>query len=472
MMKTKVIHPMGWDAFGLPAENAAIERNIQPAKWTRQNIESMKSQLHDMACLFDWDREFATCDPSYYKWTQYLFIQMHKAGLAYQKDAIVNWDPVDQTVLADEQVDDQGRSWRSGALVEKRPLRQWFLKTTNFSKDLYDGLSDPTLENWKDIFEIQKNWIGECNGTNVDFQIESMKDSLITIWTDKPQHLPGVAFIGLAPGHILDRKDIVLTKKNGITIMKIYAINPFTNVRIPIIISDDFTEDFLGIPEVIEGHEKFANDSNIVYKPMSLNDKKEFLFGDFKGLDETSAQEKAMEKLREMKIGGYWTSSRLKDWLISRQRYWGTPIPIIHCPNCGPVPVPEKDLPVELPILDSLSVKGKSPLLQAEDWINTTCPCSRKVPAKRETDTMDTFVDSSWYFARYLDPHNEKVPIGKEAAKNMPVDLYIGGKEHATLHMYFARFFTHFMHSIGLLPIKEPFQSLLVQGMVKGKSYR
>ena len=204
---------------------------------------------------------------------------------------------------------------------------------------------------------------------------------------------------------------------------------------------------------------------------MSLNDKKEFVFEDFKGLDETTAQEKAMEKLREMKIGGYWTSSRLKDWLISRQRYWGTPIPIIHCPNCGPVPVPEKDLPVELPILDSLSVKGKSPLLQAEDWINTSCP-SCGVPAKRETDTMDTFVDSSWYFARYLDPHNEEVPIGKEAAKNMPVDLYIGGKEHATLHMYFARFFTHFMHSIGLSPVKEPFQSLLVQGMVKGKSYR
>jgi leucyl-tRNA synthetase len=210
MMKRKVIHPMGWDAFGLPAENAAIERNIKPEVWTRQNIQSMKTQLQELACLFDWDRELATCDPDYYKWTQYLFIQMFKAGLAYQQEAVVNWDPVDQTVLADEQVDQDGRSWRSGAIVEKRPLKQWFLRTTQFSKDLYDGLDDPSLDNWRDIVKIQRNWIGNCNGTNIEFKLESGTQPL-SVWTDRPELIHGVSFIGLSPGHLLDRSADILT---------------------------------------------------------------------------------------------------------------------------------------------------------------------------------------------------------------------------------------------------------------------
>ena len=458
MMKRKVIHPMGWDAFGLPAENAAIERNIQPQKWTKSNIANMKAQLEDLRCLFDWDREFSTCDPSYYKWTQYLFLQMYKEGLVYQKEAMVNWDPIDQTVLANEQVDDKGRSWRSGALVEQKLLKQWFIRTTNYSKDLYDGLDDPSLQNWQDIVQIQKHWIGQCNGTNVDFVLDNCDDAL-TIWTDQPQYLNNVVYIGLPMDHMLNRSELVEKQINDkFNVLNIQAVHPLTNQKIPILVHRDSSIDdpYLGLPQVFDTHKLVAKETNIEYS----NELQEM------------EQDQVMKQLRDKNLGGYWTSQKLKDWLISRQRYWGTPIPIIHCPNCGPVPVPESDLPVELPELETLSVKGKSPLLQAEDWINTTCPCPRGVPAKRETDTMDTFVDSSWYFARYLDPKNDKEPLSQEAAKDLPVDLYIGGKEHATLHMYFARFFTHFMHKIGLSPVKEPFQSLLVQGMVKGKSYR
>ena len=457
MMKTKVIHPMGWDAFGLPAENAAIERNIQPQKWTKTNIANMKSQLEDLCCLFDWDRELATCDPGYYKWTQYLFLQMYKEGLVYQKEAMVNWDPVDQTVLANEQVDEKGRSWRSGALVEQKLLKQWFIRTTNFSKDLYEGLDDPSLQNWQDIIQIQKHWIGQCNGTNVNFELGNA-DSL-TVWTDQPQYLNNVAFIGLPMDHMLNRPELVLKQTDRFNQLKIEAVNPFSDKKIPILVhTDSSIEDpYLGIPQLSDDHKLITKEADIKYSSE---------------VEDLGNQDQVMEKLREKGIGGYWCSQKLKDWLISRQRYWGTPIPIIHCPSCGPVPVPESDLPVQLPELETLSVKGKSPLLQAEDWINTTCPCSKRVPAKRETDTMDTFVDSSWYFARYLDPNNDQKPLSQEAAQNLPVDLYIGGKEHATLHMYFARFFTHFMYKIGLSPVKEPFQSLLVQGMVKGKSYR
>ena len=453
-----VIHPMGWDAFGLPAENAAIDNGVSPAVWTRDNIAKMKEQLLELGCVFDWSRELATCDPSYYRWTQWMFLQLHKAGLVYRSEAMVNWDPVDQTVLADEQVDSEGRSWRSGAKVERKPLRQWFFKTTNFAKSLLDGLKDPSLVNWRHVVMAQENWIGDCSGTNIDFSVRVdgvATDHVLTVWTDKPEYLHAAQFILLHPDHLL-------SSAGG----DMRAVCPLTSREIPVTVSDavQYSRDcqtILGIPSIDSDHsdivEKYkVNTASDVATNVIANDR-----------------DKVMEKLRELGVGGHETSSNLKDWLISRQRYWGTPIPIIHCDTCGPVPVPESQLPVELPSLsgDEMSAKGASPLLQCQEWVKTTCPeCGGE--ARRETDTMDTFVDSSWYFLRYLDPLNDKEPFSQEAVASMPVDLYIGGLEHAYLHLYFARFFTHFLHSEGKVPVKEPFTSLITQGMVKGRSYR
>ena len=457
-MKHKVIHPMGWDAFGLPAENAAIERQIQPQVWTETNIASMKEQLQSLCCLFDWEREIATCDPNYYRWTQWFFLQMLKHGLAYQKNAMVNWDPVDQTVLADEQVDEAGRSWRSGALVERKPLKQWFLRTTRFSKDLYEGLDDPSLQNWQEVIKLQKHWIGECNGIRVDFKLTNGED-FVTAWTDKPELLEQATFVGLSPGHILDRKDLQLkrvrSENHDVTTLNVCAVNPLNGLPIPILVLNNSNAN---APEA----ELWYANSDPTAKEIAILCN---VCNDVKDARPLSTEE-VTRRLVELNAGGFWCSSKLNDWLISRQRYWGTPIPIVHCPTCGAVPVKESDLPVVLPVLNQLSAKGVSPLVCAKDWLNTPCP-SCGSPAKRETDTMDTFVDSSWYFARYLDPKNTEEAFSKKASEHLPVDLYIGGKEHAIMHMYFARFFTHFMHYIDLSPTKEPFQNLLVQGMVK-----
>ncbi|XP_059613088.1 leucine--tRNA ligase, mitochondrial [Phlebotomus argentipes] len=426
MCGKNVLHPMGWDAFGLPAENAARERGIPADKWTESNIEKMKQQLEKLGCSFDWRRELATCSPEYYKWTQYLFLRLYREGLAYQREALVNWDPVDETVLADEQVDENGCSWRSGAKVEKRLLRQWFIRTTRFAKELLEGLDNPILEDWRDIVKLQKHWIGDCNGYSFDFAVVSHQAdqqppiSTISVWTQKPELVKMSSFVAISKNHPLAQNC------DGLAVQ-----NPFTGQQIPFVIQED--EDFppecnafLGIPTL-------------------------------ESLPEDLGAAEVLKKAQELRIGGFPVSSKLKDWLISRQRTWGTPIPIIHCPDCGPVPVPEESLPVTLENTQ-------------EDKVS--CPKCKNPGAKREKDTMDTFVDSSWYFLRFLDSKNSQEIFRKDLVKSMPVDLYIGGKEHAVLHLYYARFMNHFLNSIGLVPEKEPFKRLLVQGMVMGRSFR
>ena len=470
-----VLHPMGWDSFGLPAENAARDRGLSPQQWTQDNIEKMREQLLDLGCSFQWEREVSTCEPEYYRWTQHLFLLLYKEGLAYQAEAMVNWDPVDQTVLAEEQVDADGRSWRSGAIVEKKPLRQWFLKTTALAKSLYDGLDDPSLTNWRDIVAAQRNWIGKCSGTNIKFKI-NMEDKTenLTVWTDQPEFLEGAELLVVHPEHLLPTLHCPQT--TGLSGMT--AINPLTGAQLPVYVSREaeFPHEchtFLVVPGSCEEHRAVA--SRLGYscqqeqgslleagegeQVMSYSSQ---LLG---GLTVTQARERVMARGRKEGWGGESNSSHLKDWLISRQRYWGTPIPVVHCGECGTVPLPPSHLPVNLP------QESERPLAECQDWAKTTCPqCGG--PAVRETDTMDTFVDSSWYFLRYLDPHNKEQPFSPAAVENMPVDLYIGGKEHAYLHLFFARFFCHFLHGQGLLPHPEPFFSLLTQGMVKGRTFR
>ncbi|XP_028146310.1 probable leucine--tRNA ligase, mitochondrial [Diabrotica virgifera virgifera] len=463
-----VLHPIGWDAFGLPAENAAIDHKIAPDVWTKQNIAHMKEQLERLNCSFEWNREFKTCDPNYYKWTQDLFLKLYDEGLVYQKEALVNWDPVDQTVLADEQVDENGNSWRSGAKVEKRVLKQWYVRTTRFAKNLLDGLNDPILQDWRDIIKLQKHWIGDCDGVNFDFTIEGNNKEFLTLWTSTPEYVENVKFVAVTSDNILAKKEGVKLKGEEESVrLRTHLINPINCEKIPVYVTNEveflpLTDSYIGIPGILEEATNFARKHSITFENVQL-------------LEEPVLEQKRnniINKARELKVGGYWTSAKLRDWLISRQRYWGTPIPIVHCKSCGPQPVPRKDLPVILPELKHESQKSGSQLAELSGWLNTTCPkCGGT--ATRETDTMDTFVDSSWYFLRFPDPHNEKEIFSKEAIdKVAPVDLYIGGKEHAVLHMYYARFIMHFLHSLGLVPEKEPFKRLLVQGMVMGRSYR
>uniref|UniRef100_A0A672ZIW7 leucine--tRNA ligase n=1 Tax=Sphaeramia orbicularis TaxID=375764 RepID=A0A672ZIW7_9TELE len=383
----QVLNPMGWDAFGLPAENAAIERGLDPEEWTKRNIESMREQLDSLGLCFNWDREVTTCLPDYYRWTQYLFIKLFEAGLAYQKEAVVNWDPVDQTVLADEQVDENGCSWRSGALVEQKLLTQWFIKTTNYGKPLLDALAD--LPEWYGVKAMQANWIGECTGCYFDFKLKvngKETGETLSAYSSSPETVFGAAYLAILPSHRLlhgsSSVRSVLEKafqpgRDSLT--EVTAHNLFTGHDVPLVISHK--DAFDGYLDTVIG---------------------EFLFS---GLTREEAFHSITQKAREQKVGGHLTSSKLRDWLISRQRYWGTPIPVVHCGSCGPVAVPEEDLPVTLPKLPSLSGKGASPLESAYDWVNCKCPRC-KGPARRETDTMDTFVDSAWYYFRYTDPHN------------------------------------------------------------------
>ncbi|KAG4073792.1 hypothetical protein HA402_001016 [Bradysia odoriphaga] len=436
---------MGWDAFGLPAENAAIQQNIAADAWTKQNITQMKDQLSNLGCSFDWDRELATCDPAYYKWTQWLFLKLFNAGLAYRKEASVNWDPVDKTVLANEQVDEFGNSWRSGAKVEKKLLRQWFIKTTKFSKSLYDKLETRSYDDWRDILKVQKHWIGECDGFGFDLPTDN--GSLLNIWTKTPEHFESAAFVAISSDHILN------VDKVSDGVLNFRVRNPFNGKTIPVIVSNDVEfpskcDTYLGLPSISEFDREFAVSHKIPLPSDSV----------IENVDRQ--RQKVLLKAQELNVGGYARSSHLKDWSISRQRHWGTPIPIVHCPNCGAVPVDESDLPV----LHSTNTDA--------DQMTTACPKCKNPEARRESDTMDTFVDSSWYFLRYLDPNNDSKIFGESLARTMPVDLYIGGKEHALLHLYYARFVNHFMHSMGLVPEEEPFKRLLVQGMVMGQSYR
>lgn len=442
-----ILQPIGFDAFGLPAENAARDRNIPPDKWTENNIAAMREQLKQLCFSFDWNKEIITCSPEYYKFTQYLFLLLYKEGLVYREEALVNWDPIDKTVLADEQVDAQGRSWRSGALVEKKYLKQWFIRTTYFARSLYAGLNDSKLKDWKDVIALQKHWIGECDGASFIFKLfngQGGSEGQLDIWVKYPEMIHHAAFVAISPKNVLGRKlnneKIILTVKS-----------PFSLQHLPLFVTDslDYPEGCdskLGIPSFSEEDAKFAEKHGLSYdigvRPCVNFD----------------------ERVRLCKIamknnlGGAMKSSKLKDWLISRQRHWGTPIPIVHCEMCGPVPVSFKNLPVLLP------PRGQKPPL-------VSCPkCGDK--ASRETDTMDTFVDSAWYFLRFADPHNYEKPFSRERVDSLlPVDIYVGGKEHAVLHLYYARFMCHFLHSVGLLNEPEPFVRLLVQGMVTGKTY-
>uniref|UniRef100_A0A8D2ZKW9 leucine--tRNA ligase n=1 Tax=Scophthalmus maximus TaxID=52904 RepID=A0A8D2ZKW9_SCOMX len=485
----QVLNPMGWDAFGLPAENAAIERGLDPEEWTKSNIQSMREQLDSLGLCFSWDREVSTCLPEYYKWTQYLFVKLFEAGLAYQKEAVVNWDPVDQTVLADEQVDENGRSWRSGALVEQKLLTQWFIKTTNYAKPLLDALAD--LPEWYGVKGMQANWIGDCTGCYFDFKLKVNgveTGETLSAYSSSPETVFGAAYLAILPSHRLVRGSSSVRpslekafQPGRDSLTEVTARNLFTGHEVPLIIShkeafDGYLDTVIGIPDCSEEDLSVARALNLRWTSVLKSDQdgtQTLINSDeFSGLSREEAFNSITQKAREQKVGGHLTSSKLRDWLISRQRYWGTPIPVVHCGSCGSVAVPEEELPVTLPKLPSVTGKGASPLEAAHDWVNCRCPRC-KGPARRETDTMDTFVDSAWYYFRYTDPHNPHRPFDRHLADHwLPVDVYIGGKEHAVMHLYYARFLCHFCQDQSLVAHREPFRKLLVQGLIKGQTFK
>uniref|UniRef100_A0A8C5WIA1 leucine--tRNA ligase n=1 Tax=Leptobrachium leishanense TaxID=445787 RepID=A0A8C5WIA1_9ANUR len=489
MSGKQVINPMGWDAFGLPAENAAIERGLQPNSWTQSNIQDMREQLERIGLCFSWDREITTCSEDYYKWTQYLFNKMYEAGLVYQKEALVNWDPVDQTVLANEQVDENGCSWRSGAKVEQKYLKQWFIKTTVFAKAMRDALAD--LPEWYGVKSMQANWIGECTGCFFDCELKVdgvETGEKIPAYASNPEAIYGASHVSILPNHRLIHGNSSL--KHALTqafsagkdcLTPVLAVNVFTGQELPVIISansefEGYLDTKFGIPCINSDDAALADELRLPYirvtEGIDCATEKLVNSGKFTGMTRQDAFLTITREAQEKGIGGHLTSNKLRDWLISRQRYWGTPIPIIHCSSCGTVPVPYEDLPVVLPIMSTFTGKENSPLSSASDWINCKCPRCMGA-AVRETDTMDTFVDSAWYYLRYTDPHNSERSFNKSLADFwMPVDLYIGGKEHAVMHLYYARFFNHFCHTQDMVKHREPFQKLLVQGLIKGQTYK
>lgn len=485
----QVLNPMGWDAFGLPAENAAIERGLDPEEWTKSNIQSMREQLDSLGLCFNWDREITTCLPDYYKWTQYLFIKLFEAGLAYQKEAVVNWDPVDQTVLADEQVDESGRSWRSGAVVEQKLLRQWFIKTTNYAKPLLDALED--LPEWYGVKAMQANWIGDCSGCYFDFKLKVDGREIgetLSAYSSTPELVYGAAYLAILPSHrLLHGSSSVRSvlqqafQPGQDSLTEVTAQNLFTGLEVPVVIShkeafNDYLDSVIGIPDGSEEDLSVARALNLSWRTVlkTHKDETQTLINsqEFSDLTREQAFHSITQRAREQAVGGHLTSSKIRDWLISRQRYWGTPIPVVHCDSCGAVAVPEEELPVTLPKAKSLTGKGASPLGAVHDWVNCKCPRCEG-PARRETDTMDTFVDSAWYYFRYTDPHNTQRPFERHLADHwLPVDVYIGGKEHAVMHLYYARFLCHFCKDQGLVAHREPFWKLLVQGLIKGQTFR
>ncbi len=532
MQGYRVLNPMGWDAFGLPAENAAIERGIPPAEWTYKNIAQMKGQMQKLGISFDWYREVTTCAPDYYKWTQWIFLQFFKAGLAYQKEAAVNWDPIDQTVLANEQVDNEGRSWRSGAKVERKMLRQWFLKITDYAEQLLNDLTE--LSGWPDRVKLmQANWIGKSTGAYLEFPIVGM-DEKIGVYTTRPDTVYGVTYVVLSPEHPLtprvttpDRQAAVDAfikevaseseiertaedkPKRGIPTGGI-AINPFTGAEIPIWIANYVLYEYgtgavMGVPAHDTRDFQFAQQNNLpiqvvivpsgstgetpgtgetpVLQEMGTGETPVLQAaytdpgimvnsGQFDGTPSTEGKMAIIQYAEQQGFGKARVQYRLRDWLISRQRYWGAPIPVIHCPKCGTVPVPEDQLPVLLPENVEFSGRGPSPLSKLHSWINVPCPSCGE-PAKRETDTMDTFIDSSWYFLRYPDANNDRQVFDPAKTNDwMPVDQYVGGIEHAILHLLYSRFFVKVLRDRGLLNFNEPFQRLLTQGMVQGMTYK
>ena len=514
-----VLHPMGWDAFGLPAENAAIERGVNPADWTERNISQMRSQLKRLGLSIDWTQEVTTCRAEYYRWTQWLFLQFLAADLAYQKEATVNWDPVDQTVLANEQVDGEGRSWRSGAFVEKRVLRQWFLKISAYADALLKDLN--CLEGWPErVRTMQANWIGRSTGAELQFEIldpgGQPVGEHITVFTTRPDTIYGATYLVLAPEHPLvarltaaeqatpvtcflelvsrqsERERTANDKpKRGLPIGA-FVRNPANGERIPLWIADYVLADYgtgavMGVPAHDQRDFLFARQHDLPVRHVIVPEgADEHAFessawtehgvlihsGPFDGLPSQEAKDAITAAAEAQGWGRSQIQYRLRDWLISRQRYWGCPIPVIHCPSCGVVPVPEEQLPVELPRDVAVRGKGGSALSQLEIWKAVACPlCGQK--AHRESDTMDTFMCSSWYFLRFADTANSQHPFSRDAVDRwLPVDQYVGGIEHAILHLLYSRFFTKVLRDRGLLGFDEPFSRLLTQGMVQGITFR
>ena len=504
-----VLHPMGWDSFGLPAENAAIKHGVEPSKWTWENIGEMREQLKELGLSYDWDREVATCHPDYYKWMQWIFIQFYKKGLAYKKENPVNWCPSCQTVLANEQVVD-GKCERCKTLVGKKDLSQWYFKITDYAERLLDNLEE--LPGWPNKVKLmQKNWIGKSIGAEVTFEIDGF-DKGLDVFTTRPDTLYGVTYMVMAPEHpylkelvagseyeepvnayvdkVQHMSDIERTsttnEKTGQFTGR-YAINPLTGKKVPIFISDYVLMDYgTGAIMAVPAHDQrdfdFAKKFDLEIIPVVDSDDPEVDVYDlkaafaaegtminsemFNGMNNKEAIEKIIDYLEEKKIGKKSINYKLRDWLISRQRYWGTPIPMIHCDDCGWVPEKEENLPVLLPADVQFTGKGESPRATSKTFVNTTCPVCGK-PARRELDTMDTFLDSSWYFLRYCDPKNTEAPFSKEKVDYwMNVDQYIGGVEHAILHLMYARFFQMALYDLGLVSTEEPFKNLLTQGMV------
>ena len=512
-----VLHPMGWDAFGMPAENAAMERGVHPKGWTYDNIAAMREQLKSLGISVDWSREFATCDPEYYGKQQAWFLRLLKRGLVYRKEASVNWDPVDMTVLANEQVID-GKGWRSGATVEKRKLTQWFLRITDYADALIDGLK--TLDRWPDKVRLmQENWIGRSKGLRFKFQFDGeVPDGMaegLEVYTTRPDTLFGASFVGIAPEHPLAerlaienpevQRFIADCRKGGTSEAEIesaeklgydtglrvkHPLDP--SITLPVWIANFILMDYgAGAIFACPAHDQrdldFARKYGLPVKPVVLPNGedpatfqvgKEAYVGPGKifnsefldGMDVETAKAEAVARIEAAGQGQGATVYRLRDWGVSRQRYWGCPIPVVHCQACGVVPVPEDQLPVALPE-DVTFDKPGNPLLRHPTWRHTTCPsCGGK--AERETDTLDTFIDSSWYFARFADTHAAE-PVGKDAADHwLPVDQYIGGVEHAILHLLYARFITRALKDEGLLSVEEPFAGLFTQGMVTHEAYK
>ena len=505
-----VMHPIGWDAFGLPAENAAIKRNEDPRAWTYENIAVQKASMRRFACSFDWDRVLHTCDPEYYKWNQWLFLEMYKKGLAYRKDSPVNWCPSCQTVLANEQVV-AGLCERCDTAVTKKKLNQWYLKITDYADRLLDDMEQLEGQWPEKVLMMQRNWIGRSIGAEVKFVIEGREEP-VTIYTTRPDTLYGATFMVVAADSALAAELVSGSKvegeftkylesvkaatdidrlatdrpKSGIFLER-YAINPVNGAKLPIWASDYVLADYgtgaimavpahdqrdldfaramkLPVQVVVSSEEGDPNETGIA----TTGDGKLVNSGSLNGLSKDAAIAKIIEELAAKELGKAAKNYRLRDWLISRQRFWGTPIPIIHCDKCGEVPVPENQLPVELPSAAGLDLKpkGTSPLGAASDWVNVDCPkCG--APAKRDADTMDTFFDSSWYFLRYTSTDRHDVAFDKKAVETwLPVDQYVGGVTHAILHLLYSRFFTKVLHDLGHLNFVEPFTRLLNQGMV------
>ena len=526
MQGWNVLMPMGWDAFGLPAENAALKNKVPPAQWTYDNIAYMKKQMQAMGLAIDWSREFATCDPEYYKWNQWLFLKMLEKGIAYRKTQVVNWDPVDQTVLANEQVID-GRGWRTGALVEKREIPGYYLKITDYAQELLDhvqvGGDKATLTGWPDKVRLmQENWIGKSSGVRFAFTHdiknaagELIQDGKMYVFTTRADTIMGVTFCAVAPEHPLAQHaaasnpalaafieeckqggtteaELALKEKEGMP-TGLFVTHPLTGAQVEVWVGNYVLMSYgdgavMGVPAHDERDFAFALKYSLPIAQVTAVEGASFSAtawqehyadkqkcvcvnsGVLDGLGHAEAVDKVAQLLAEKGLGEKKTTWRLRDWGVSRQRYWGTPIPIIHCADCGPQPVPEKDLPVVLP-QDLVPDGSGNPLIKSEAFhAGVVCPCCQK-PARRETDTMDTFVDSSWYFMRYCDAHNSEKMVADGVDYWMPMDQYIGGIEHAILHLLYARFWTKVMRDLGLVKVDEPFTKLLTQGMVLNHIY-